>query len=403
MIDRIRELVGSSDRRSLLRAIRGAARRRIDPEPPERHLEATYRWLCAAQDASADGGVAGHFDLWNGRWSASYPETTGYIIPTFLSLAEAGVDPSARGRAQRMADWSCEVQMDDGAVLSGLLGTEARPAVFNTGQAMFGWVSAYQVFGHERYADAARRAGRWLVSQQDADGAWRRNLSALTSAPVHTYNGRCGWALAYAAEALAEPEFADAARRAGDWVLGQQNQAGWFANNGFATAEVPLLHTISYVIEGLIGTYAFTREERYLVAARSAVDPLVAAWRAGRLAGRLDERWQPTARWRCVTGDAQVAIVLWRLHGVDPSRGYADVARRLTAEVSRVQRTLTGGSGVAAAPGPSAGGVPGSFPIWGQYMRFALPNWAAKFHLDALLLQVCQRDEFGFPGLTADA
>ncbi len=403
MIDRIRGLAGSPDRRSLARAIRGAARRRIDPEPPGHHLEATYRWLCAAQDASPDGGVAGQFDLWGGRWSPSYPETTGYIIPTFLSLAEAGVDPSARQRALHMADWSCEVQMDDGAVLSGVLGAEPRPAVFNTGQAIFGWVAAYQVSGHERYAEAARRAGRWLVAQQDEDGAWRRNLSALTSAPVHTYNGRCGWALAYAARVLAEPELADAARRACDWVLGQQNPAGWFANTSFAPGEVPLLHTISYVIEGLIGTYLFTGEGRYLAAARSAVDPLVAAWRAGRLAGRMDERWQPTASWRCVTGDAQLAIVLRRLHGLDPSQGYADVARQLTAEVCRVQRTLIAGSSVAAAQGPGAGGVPGSFPIWGQYMRFALPNWAAKFHLDALLLQVCHRDEFGLPAPAADA
>jgi hypothetical protein len=42
-------------------------------------------WLCRAQDhsASSDGGVARHYSLLDG-WAPSYPETTGYIIPTLL-------------------------------------------------------------------------------------------------------------------------------------------------------------------------------------------------------------------------------------------------------------------------------------------------------------------------------
>jgi len=34
-------------------------------------------------------------------------------------------------------------------------------------------------------------------------------------------------------------------------------------------------------------------------------------------------------------------------------------------------------------------------------MRFALPNWAAKFYLDALLLEVCGVEEKGFRVLPA--
>ena len=135
-----------------------------------------------------------------GRWSASYPETTGYIIPTFLALAEARAEPQARERALRMADWEGDIQMEDGAVLSGVLGTPRGPAVFNTGQALFGWIAAFEASGNERYASAARAAAEWLVSHQDPDGAWRRDLSAMTSAPVHTYNNRCSWALAVRGE-----------------------------------------------------------------------------------------------------------------------------------------------------------------------------------------------------------
>ena len=375
-------------------------RPREEPLDLEECLDATYGWLCAAQDANADGGVAGWFDLLDGRWSPSYPETTGYIIPTFLALAEARSDSEARERALRMADWETDIQMEDGAVLSGILGTPRGPAVFNTGQALFGWIAAFEVSGNERFARSARAAADWLIGHQDADGAWRQGLSMVTSGPVHTYNNRCSWALAYAASVLDDERLMQAALQNSEWVLAQQNDAGWFAHTGFTGVDVPLLHTISYVIEGLLGVYAFTEEQRYLQAARRALDPVVELYRAGRIAGRLDSRWQGTVSWRCVTGDAQIAVVLLRLDRHCPDNGYAETARRLIGDVAKTQLRLApsrSDSSSRSRRGSSPdGGIPGSFPVWGEYMRFSLPNWAAKFYLDALLLEVCGVEEKSF-------
>ena len=52
-------------------------------------VDESIKWLCRAQkfSTSKDGGVARHYSLING-WSASYPETTGYIIPTLMSYAK---------------------------------------------------------------------------------------------------------------------------------------------------------------------------------------------------------------------------------------------------------------------------------------------------------------------------
>ena len=33
----------------------------------------------------------------------------------------------------------------------------------------------------------------------------------------------------------------------------------------------------------------------------------------------------------------------------------------------------------------SLGALPGSFPLWGRYEPFGLPNWATKYFLDSLL------------------
>ena len=56
-------------------------------------LGAAIDWICKAQDASGDGGVARSYSLAYHRffkkrgWTASYPETTGYIIPTMFDYA----------------------------------------------------------------------------------------------------------------------------------------------------------------------------------------------------------------------------------------------------------------------------------------------------------------------------
>ncbi len=83
------------------------------------HLQAVFAWLCRAQDANKDGGVAGRYRLDTG-WTTSYPETTGYIIPTFFDYYHLTKNSEYRDRALRMADWLVSIQMDDGAFQGGV-------------------------------------------------------------------------------------------------------------------------------------------------------------------------------------------------------------------------------------------------------------------------------------------
>src|SRR3712207_6815520 len=79
---------------------------RLGPDPGiDRAIDAALVWLGRAQDGSVtqDGGVARHFSLETG-WSSSYPETTGYIIPTLLDHAVLRNDNALRQRAKRMLD-----------------------------------------------------------------------------------------------------------------------------------------------------------------------------------------------------------------------------------------------------------------------------------------------------------
>jgi len=130
----------------------------------EIHCKAAMDWLCAAQDATADGGVSAGYNVLTKTWEASYPETTGYIIPTFFDFFHATGHDEYRQRALKMADWEISVQMDNGAFQSGTLDTSPqKPAVFNTGQVLFGLVRTYKETGEEKYRKAAEKAANWLV------------------------------------------------------------------------------------------------------------------------------------------------------------------------------------------------------------------------------------------------
>lgn len=95
-------------------------------------LRAAAGWLARAQDAMTDGGVCGRF-LFATGWTSSYPETTGYIIPTFLALARELGDARFEERALRCVEFLLRLQLPDGAFPGGEVreGTTA-PSVFNT-------------------------------------------------------------------------------------------------------------------------------------------------------------------------------------------------------------------------------------------------------------------------------
>src|SRR5699024_4017080 len=71
----------------------------------QQHLDGAADWLAQAQDVSADDGVPAYYNAKTKRWAASYPETTGYIIPTLYRYAKLSGRAEFAERATRMAHW----------------------------------------------------------------------------------------------------------------------------------------------------------------------------------------------------------------------------------------------------------------------------------------------------------
>ncbi len=357
------------------------------PEDPEHepHLAAAIEWLVRAQDATPDGGISRAFSLaWHpnfgGRgWQPSYPETTGYIIPTLYAAARRLGRAELAARAERAARWEIEIQLPSGAVRGGVMGAPESPAVFNTGQVLLGWLAAFAETGQGMFAHAARRAACYLVATRDSDGHWRTGNSQFARADATLYNTRTAWALAEAGARLDDGGFTAAAARSLRAAAELQAPNGWLPSCCLTDPEQPLLHTLAYAIRGFLEGGRVLDDPRLLQAAERAADALLATVRAdGWMPGRYRSDWSPAVRWSCLTGQAQMANNWIRLAVITGDRTWLEPVPAVLGFLKRTQNRCSREPGLR-------GGIKGAWPVGGDYGAYEVLNWATKFFADALM------------------
>jgi len=351
------------------------------------HLRETMAWLCRAQDVAGYGGVSAGYYFADG-WLPPYPETTGYIIETFLDYAAFTCDHSYFDRAVRMGDWETTIQLPSGGVRAGI-GLNDEPIVFNTGQVILGWVRLYRATGQERYLEAAKTASNWLASIQDCDGKWSR----LTHNNIpHAYHSRVAWPLLEAFGVTQISDYKRAAIANIRWVLEQANENAWFDNAAFNAGEPPLTHTIAYTLRGLLEASAHLTgsfKDQVIETVQTAAETLMTRFERSKrnpygrprlLPATFDENWRSTATSSCLTGNAQIAIIWMKLYRLIGDVRFLNAALKILDLVKGTQCLNSGHPGIR-------GGLAGASVIWGSYERLAYPNWAAKFLADAIMLQ----------------
>jgi uncharacterized protein YyaL (SSP411 family) len=339
------------------------------------HLNAAVDWVQRAHAAANNGGMSKGYDLLRRRWSPSYPETTGYTIPTLLNTADVLERETLRPIAFRLADYLLEHATEHGGITHWSGST--APIVFDTGQVIFGWLAAYEASGDSRYLRAAERAGDWLVSVQSHSGAWN-NFQHLDV--VKVIDTRVAWALLALHGHMDKDEYRRSAALNLEWAVRQQERDGWFRHCAFTHREDPFTHTLAYTAEGLFEGGLLLGEPAFVRAARLTADALLARQRAdGSLAATYAAGWRPTSRSSCLAGNCQMARLWLRFVEAGAAQTYYEAAQRSIAFVSRTQNLATSNRNIRGAIG-------GSHPIYGVYERLKCPNWAAKFFIDALLL-----------------
>lgn len=310
--------------------------------------EGAVSWLETCEKAAEwiqRNSVPGGGIINNCKLKESYPEVTGYYIPTlmkwgFLELAVS------------YAKWLCSIQHEDGAWYD----TEGKdPYVFDTAQILKGLL---EVREHVDGVNTAVRKGcDWILSNIEesgrlttpSKGEWGE--AGVCSELIHLY---CLSPLYEAADVYGEPKYREAAEKVADYYIAEHGEE--IRNFGF------LSHFYAYVMEALcdIGREELARESMK------------------QMERLLDEKGYVPAyhdvEWVCSTGMFQLAIVWFKLGDLERGNKALNYAAKLQNE---------------------SGGWYGSYPVtdapkatdrreYPDYFADAEISWAVKYFLDAV-------------------
>lgn len=344
------------------------------------HLEAAIHWLLLSLEKGGGNASAKSYRFLKG-WMPPYPETSGYIIPTLLALAPLYPEKKLNEQAAQVGMWLRDIQRKDGGFVGREIGALDKPIIFDTGMILHG-LTALMRSGDMKFEKAARKAADFLCGAQDESGCYVMHLS---NDIVHTYNVRAAWAVMKLSkmetDATRAEKYQQAARANADWALAQQNEVGYFHSNEFKPGGNANLHGVSYVLRGLYEIYELDGGEDVLQAVIKTAEQLVRHYdRHKFIAGELGPNWEYLSNYICLTGYAQLAIILMKLSQKLKREDFFDSACRLLSDLGKTQNITHKGTDYY-------GGIRGSYPVYGRYAPLQYPNWATKFYIDALVLK----------------
>ena len=147
-------------------------------------------------------------------------------------------------------------------------------------------------------------------------------------------------------------------------------------------------------MQGLLGIGRLVGRNDLIAGAQRLADAQLRIMSAeGFLPGRQRDDFTAAVDWCCLTGSAQTSAVWSQLYHLTRDQKYRTA-------VETVNRYVMARHDIRNSDPRLRGGLPGSWPVWGDYGRLQILNWATKFLVDALSLeQVIRGTAHGGSGL----
>jgi hypothetical protein len=352
------------------------------------HIKKTMEWLLRSYSKTETGSSAG-YSLHN-NWMYPYPETTGYIIETFYDSGQyfsdvfSDKDLSCRYRtcAHTMGKWLLEIQLEDGSYPGGTFSSKkTMPSnVFNTGQILIGLLRCYVETADKHFLESSVNTGDWLVSVQNPDGTWTK---CTYEGEGRSYHSRVSWPLLTLYNITKKESYRDAAILNLDWVSKNFYENGWCEATNFFDMTTTLTHTLAYTLRGLLESGIILSRQDYINRVTSTAEKIMRLYEIRKynlLPALFDKSWNSAANYSCLTGCAQISLIMSKIYLLTGDIRFFNTALKINSGLKQTQ--ILSGSNQNII-----GGIQGSYPIYGGYMPMIYPNWAAKFFVDALLLE----------------
>ena len=275
------------------------------------------------------------------RKAVSYPEVTGYLIPTLLSVGE-------RNLAYEYAQWLLSVQREDGS-----FGLRENSYAFDTGQVVRGWTQMIERM--PELEEPLHRACDWVI--ETADGTtgrllvppsgrdWSLGQRGEVSEAIHLYVLA---PLRRAGELLNESQYGKFVSKSADFYLKNVCLTDFSRPNA-------LSHFYAYVQEALVELGYEDQAQRGMASVARFQQP------SGAVPAYSD------VNWICSAGLAQFALVWYRL-------GQTKQADAALSFLESLQN--------------STGGFFGSYGVSADYFPAEEISWAAKYAVEACQQQI---------------
>lgn len=284
----------------------------------------------------------------NSKLHKSYPEVTGYYIPTLLRWGY-------RGLAVSYADWLCSIQKEDGSWYDTM---DEAPYIFDSAQILKGLLSVRTIYSDKKKINKAIIKGcDWILSCMTEEGqlktptetAWGNVATEL----IHTY---CLSPLVEAANIYKVERYEQVAKKILEYY--KANYHDQIINFSM------LSHFYSYVVEAMLdmGEVDLAKEAMRNMEKYQKASGAVPAYK--------------DVDWVCSTGLFQLALIWFRLG--DSERG-----SRAFEYACKLQNKTGGWYGsYISEENPEE---------CNTYFPDAEISWANKYFLDALYYKnVCQ-------------
>ena len=290
-----------------------------------------WRWLKAREILGEGIGTSD-------RTNQSYPEVTGYIIPSILDWGE-------RDMSIRLAEWLISIQNPDG---SWNASDNKIAYTFDTGQILKGLISL--VDEKPQYKEAIIKGCDWIMTKQRTDGsietpddsAWGLPGGKCVPEAIHLYALQ---PILAASKKWNIPKYEECVKKALGFYLAQPD----------LTDFNTLSHFHAYIIEGLIDLGQTDRAKKAMAEIEKYQN------KNGSVPA------YPDVRWICSTGLFQYAVCWYKLN--DLQKG-----NKVFAYACKLQN--------------KSGGWYGSYGKKAEYFPNEEISWSVKYFLDALHLKI---------------